>query len=35
MIPWNKPPSGDDDVFILMMCICVFLVWIIVLGLKS
>ena len=34
MIPWNKPPSkDDDDVFILVMCICVFLVWVIIWGL--
>ena len=33
MIPWNKPPSDEDDVSILMMCTCVFLVWVIIWGL--
>lgn len=33
MIPWNKPPSSEDGVFILMICVCVFLVWVILWGL--
>lgn len=33
MMPWNKPPSSEDDVSILVICICVFLVCVILWGL--
>lgn len=34
MMPWNRPPDNDDDdeVFILMIGICIFLVWVIAWG---